>query len=329
MLNKILLTLTALAYYAHADLCQTSVYNGLSCLTSNAAASSYCLDIADGLAYLNPTTAQSVSTTTQHSTTTTTDESRSAVTITSIAVTSLTTTISTGALSTIYDASTTLTTIHDTITTYVSSPTATPSTTSTSTTCDVSAANAKLSSLDADEASTACSCIGLLPSTSSAKSAADVTVTETVTETAVPTTTIVESGQIWFTVFAATTISETITSATTQTKTVSLAAPTFTQTWGPKDGCLDLGVSATASLNATATENDAVAYCQSECSKQSECDFVWVQNIFPHYGGVTSFWECYFNAHPLNETSDVECGQSTRIWGTAIGYSALNRGHES
>lgn len=261
--------LVALAHYTSANLCESSLYNDLSCLTSNAAASSYCLTIADRLAFISPTTTQDIYTTTESSTTTITDASRSPVTITSIVIASLTTTISTGALSTVYAGSTTLQTFHQTTTTYVSSLTASPSATLVSNSCDVTGAVSKLSSLNANQASTACSCLDLLPPSSTADSPSKVTVTETATETAVPTTTIVQSGQIWYTEFAATTISETITSAMTQTKTVSLAAPTFTQVWGPKAGCLDAGVSATENLNATATQDEAVVYCKKECSSKS------------------------------------------------------------
>ncbi|CAD0092127.1 unnamed protein product, partial [Aureobasidium vineae] len=146
-----------------------------------------------------------------------------------------------------------------------------------------------LSGLDKSELSEACFCIGALPSVEAA-----------LMEAAPSTTTI--TGEVWFTVAPEVTTSITQTVSSLSVSTVKMAAPSFTQVWGPKAGCDDIGQKSVQTIMlATLNESQVTDICKATC-------------IANH------FWNCYYNNHTFDEKKDLNCSKDESIWGTAKGY---------
>ncbi|KEQ98137.1 hypothetical protein AUEXF2481DRAFT_36634 [Aureobasidium subglaciale EXF-2481] len=166
-----------------------------------------------------------------------------------------------------------------------------------------------LSGLDNAELSEACSCIGALPSVEAAMLAVS------------PSTTTM-TAEVWSTVAPRVTESSTQTVSIQSIITVEKAAPSFTQVWGPKAGCDDIGMaSAQTFMVATMTEEQVTNICKATCMKQANCVFLYVQSIYP----ANNFWNCYINTHGFDEEKDLECSKDTSIWGMAKGYSVVDR----
>ncbi|RMZ30554.1 hypothetical protein D0859_05366 [Hortaea werneckii] len=143
------------------------------------------------------------------------------------------------------------------------------------------------------------------------------------------TTTILMAGHatVSQTVKAGTTISTTTTTDITSTSTVTLAAPKYTQVYGPESGCSIREDAESEQLDTSITDsNEASERCQTSCSQKPECSFVFAQQLFPDYGQTRPHFQCYFIDHHFNETMDLQCGQSERIWGEACGFDAEGRG---
>ncbi|KAI4849358.1 hypothetical protein E4T45_05945 [Aureobasidium sp. EXF-8846] len=150
-----------------------------------------------------------------------------------------------------------------------------------------------MSGFDKSELSEACSCIGALP--------------------AEPSTTTL-TGDVWFTVGPEVTTSITQTMSTLSVSTVKMAAPTYTQVWGPKVGCDDIGMKSTQTfMLATLNETQVTEICKDTCMN---CMFLMVQSIYP----ANHFWNCYYNDHAFNAKKDLNCSKDASIWGTAKGY---------
>ncbi|KAI5275892.1 hypothetical protein E4T47_01087 [Aureobasidium subglaciale] len=116
-----------------------------------------------------------------------------------------------------------------------------------------------------------------------------------------PSTTIM-TAEVWFTVAPRVTVSTTQTVSTQSIITVEKAAPSFTQVWGPKAGCDDIGMaSAQTFMVATMTEEQVTNICKATCM-------------------TNNFWNCYINTHGFDEEKDLDCNKDTSIWGMAKGY---------
>ncbi|KAL2026555.1 hypothetical protein VTO58DRAFT_102535 [Aureobasidium pullulans] len=167
-----------------------------------------------------------------------------------------------------------------------------------------------LSGLDDSALSEACSCVGALPT-----GEGDLLKAE-------PSTTTI-TGEVWFTVAPQVTVSITKTVSTLSVETVKLAAPSFTQVWGPTAGCDDIGMgSAQSYISGDMDEEQVTTICKATCMKQDDCDFLYVQSIYP----ANNFWNCYFNNHTFDETKDLNCSKDKTIWGMAKGHSMIGRG---
>ncbi|KAI7657753.1 DNA replication licensing factor [Hortaea werneckii] len=181
----------------------------------------------------------------------------------------------------------------------------------------------------------ACSCAGFSIPTTTRVSTVTAAATNGVSQGAADsasTTTILMAGHatVSRTVQAGTTISTTTTTDITSTSTVTLAAPTYTQVYGPESGCSIRENAQSEQLDNSITDsNEASERCQTSCSQKSECSFVFAQQLFPDYGQTRPHFQCYFIGHHFNETQDLQCGQSERIWGEACGFDAEGRGQPS
>ncbi|KAK4985411.1 hypothetical protein LTR66_008183 [Elasticomyces elasticus] len=265
------------------------------------------------------------------------------------------TTITIGPLSTVTSTATYNETI-DTVTTvyYKSSSAARRARRmdSPSKTCNAAATFSLLEGLALDALGTACSCIGEVPITTETDTKT-LTVVHytTVYAAAVPTTTVVYDEHITFTftsTIPAPTVLVTKTQNVTSTGTVSLPAPTYTKIFGPQVGCADVATGPAEPLSPSVTDiEDATQQCQDLCTSacpflpfkvpreterfltlradQATCAFVYVQYMFPDYVDTTPYYECYFNPSRLDEATDMKCGQSAGIYGSAIGYDASGR----
>jgi hypothetical protein len=80
-----------------------------------------------------------------------------------------------------------------------------------------------------------------------------------------PSTTTL-TGDVWFTVGPEVTTSITQTISTLSVSTVKMAAPTYTQVWGPKVGCDDIGMKSTQTfMLATLNETQVTEICKDTC----------------------------------------------------------------
>merc|ERR1712072_982605 len=96
---------------------------------------------------------------------------------------------------------------------------------------------------------------------------------------------------------------------------------------GPESGCSIREDAESEQLDTSITDsNEASERCQTSCSQKPECSFVFAQQLFPDYGQARPHFQCYFIDHHFNETMDLQCGQSERIWGEACGFDAEGRG---
>ncbi|CAD0100225.1 unnamed protein product, partial [Aureobasidium mustum] len=146
-----------------------------------------------------------------------------------------------------------------------------------------------LSGLDNSELTEACSCIGALPSVEGA-----------LMKAAPSTTTL--TGEVWFTVAPEVTTSITQTVSTLSVSTVKMAAPSFTQVWGPKAGCNDIGMKSVQTfMLSTLNESHVTEICKDTCL-------------------ANNFWNCYYNNHTFSEERDLNCSKDTSIWGMAKGH---------
>lgn len=239
-----------------ADVCNLAPYNRFSSLSSNAAVSVYCSSV---LATYKPTSTLIVVSTSVVPVTAHDDEP-----VTSISIVQSTATVSQGAQSTGFTDIWVTKTTHKTVTIYTSAET----TSASASACSLSSASSLLASLAPAQLPTACSCLGVLPSSSTLSSLAYVTATKisTITQTTGTATTFA-TGFVVLTAEGATTQSFTFTTSVVQTQTVYAAAPSYTRVFGPQAGCANVKASGARQLNASVTEqSDAVARCQEFCT---------------------------------------------------------------
>lgn len=236
-----------------------------------------------------------------------------------------------GPVQTITTMSTKLTTENTTLTTYVP---AAQTAAMVESICLPTQAISALGHLPGGVLATACSCIGHhLPT---------LTITSTVTAPAVRTQTTNFAGTaptttIYGIVLHTTTITERptkyITSSTetctTSTITVSYAAPTFTQVYGPRAGCIDATASGPGkALDASIRDlHKATQECKSLCAQDPSCSFVYTQRLVTKRGGTPHF-QCSFNDQKLDAGDDLLCQKRPGLYGVAIGYDACERGTE-
>lgn len=120
------------------------------------------------------------------------------------------------------------------------------------------------------------------------------------------------------------------TKTRTETSTVSLAAPTYAQIFGPEAGCSNMIAGKAEALDASITEDcEADKACKEICSQEPTCKFLYVQRLFPDYGGASPYYQCYMNAQAFDEKRDLQCGRQEGIWGNARGFDACGRGTAS
>ncbi|KAH0398953.1 hypothetical protein KCU89_g6708, partial [Aureobasidium melanogenum] len=101
-----------------------------------------------------------------------------------------------------------------------------------------------------------------------------------------------------------------------------MAAPSFTQVWGPKAGCDDIGMKSVQTfMLSTLNESQVTDTCKSTCLETPDCMFLYVQLTYP----ANNFWNCYYNNHTFNEKKDLNCSKDTSIWGIAKGHSVVGR----
>lgn len=192
---------------------------------------------------------------------------------------------------------------------------------------------AAIAAMETGQRKTACSCLGLggastttstmyvtvpVPSTTTTFLGKAPTVTSafidrvTITETATPSAVVIPL---------------TATTTLTETTTLSFAAPTYTQIYGPKSGCADVSSVKTQPLAPGCDKyEDAVSQCQDICAQESTCRFLYVQRMFTNYGDAKPHFQCYMNDHELDESKDLQCGKKEGIFGNARGYDACDRG---
>lgn len=219
--------------------------------------------------------------------------------------------------------------------------------------CNTMSALASLGALFADDLNTACACIGVtafptrsitVTETQSAKAqpameealgaygtlqAPNAYTTEAACEARTSTKFYKQSMLYTKTVtLPAKTITLNTKASQTSTSVVTLAAPHYTQVFGPKAGCADVAANFTAEQlpNTITDETEAMQKCQGMCTQKGECEHVFVQQMLTDYGDAKSYWECFFNDHTLVESTDLDCGQREGTYGKALGWDALGRG---
>lgn len=227
----------------------------VSCISIDADASTYCTAVLRGVQYLDTAPTGTVTAV------------MGEVTVTATVIRSVY--ITNGPTSTIYSSSVVLTTIHRTVTTYVSQASAALQKTPAS--CDTSSALAALYRLGGNDLWTLCSSLGALPTPTTLASV--VAASSTVTQADESNVTSTITGEVRFTVVPSTTIVMTMTSSVTETSTITLAAPTFTHVWGPKPGCADLRPDTNESLAPSMVKREAVSTCQASCARRSSDSF--------------------------------------------------------
>lgn len=200
-------------------------------------------------------------------------------------------------------------------------------------TCDTSSALSCLSSLPGSDLSTACACAGQTVPTASGTIVTITTgvpFTTTLNAGLAPTSTVFALARLTYTLTVtsgASTVVISTTTSVTSTSTLSLAAPTFTQVYGPAAGCEDISVRPALQLNSTITGSDAAnELCHGWCKQEPQCAFLYVQQMFTDYGTTLPYFMCYGNDHKLNVTADLLCGLAEGIYGTACGFNACGRG---
>lgn len=116
-------------------------------------------------------------------------------------------------------------------------------------------------------------------------------------------------------------------------ETVESAAPSFTQIWGPKEGCDDIGrFSVQSYMSGSLSEDEVTDICKKTCISTllqkeywddadqeldlADCVVLFVQSVYPK----NNFYNCYFNNHTFDEDSDLECGKDTSKWGSGKGH---------
>ncbi|TKA78691.1 hypothetical protein B0A55_04489, partial [Friedmanniomyces simplex] len=159
--------------------------------------------------------------------------------------------------------------------------------------CTSSAALATLSELSPSQLETACSCLGILGSN------ATCTTTKTASETSTSTiyegsarasasaTTLLMLAGVTYTetvTLPPSTVWLTVSTSATSTRATALAAPSFTQVFGPKPGCIDQASSGGDQLDASVTDiRKATQECQDLCAQIGLCEHVYVQRLFVDY----------------------------------------------
>ncbi|KAF2725170.1 hypothetical protein K431DRAFT_309361 [Polychaeton citri CBS 116435] len=317
--------------------CSSSLLGGLGCLSDASLAKTACssvLGVAKTTVTVSTTTVSYATVTaTADATTSAASEDADTLTLTSTASVSGGTSVSYSI--TIYTKSFTATT-----TTYVDA-TPTPAAAKRQLLC-LTALDPLLSSLSLlgpSSASTACSCLGFTQNTKTLTATATFASSSTTTVQAGPAATTTAASltasaetttvTITTTTGPATTKVVTVSTTTsiTKTSTVFLAAPTYTQVYGPQTGCSDDTAVGSQNLDNTITDQDvAVRKCEAICDQHSDCSFLYVQHMFTNYGSSIPYWTCYWNNHYVDEESDLICGRDTGIYGTAVGFNALGRG---
>ena len=198
--------------------------------------------------------------------------------------------------------------------------------------CDLGGAVSVLESMHGHNLATACSCIGKAAKTTTTTTiitAAPVKSRTTHYAGTAPTTTLYKLGRTTVTITQAptTTTVLTTTSCTTSTEIKSLAAPIFSRAYGPKTGCTYVADGPAHVLDASIDNaHNATQECQGLCLHDSQCSFVFVQNLqYDYLDGMPSF-QCYFGDHHLDENHDLECGEKEDVYGSAVGFDAIGRG---
>lgn len=179
---------------------------------------------------------------------------------------------------------------------------------------------------------TACSCLNIAAPTeiSTIYVTSFIAATTTSFVGLAPTTTAEFINQVTITVTetpSVVTIPVSSVKTVKETATVSLAAPTYSQNFGPKDGCSFLNAGRAEALANTITEPcEADKACQEICSQEPTCKFLYVQQLFADYGGATPYYQCYMSEKDLDEKRDLMCGREKGQFGTANGFDACGRG---
>lgn len=245
------------------DVCSSTPYSNFTSLRADAGVLDYCSSV---LSTYKPTSTLIIVSTSVVAVARPADS-----TLTSISVVESTATVSQGAQSTAFTDIWVTKTELMTVTSYISVDTASASASASASACSISSASTLFASLHADQISTACSCLGVLPSSTSLNAMTFVTETKmsTVSRASAAATTF-ETGFVVLTAEAQTTMAFTFTTTAAETKTVYAAAPSYTQVFGPQTGCADISYLDAQQLNASVTaQNDAVNRCKEYCTSES------------------------------------------------------------
>lgn len=189
-----------------------------------------------------------------------------------------------------------------------------------------------LSSFNNETLGNACSCLDIAAptSTSTVYVTSFAAATTTSFQGLAPTTTAEFISRVTITETVtppATVISVSSTKTITETSTVSLAAPTYSQNFGPEAGCSFLSAGKAEPLDASITEEcEADKACKDLCSQEPTCKFLFVQRLFQDYGGASPYYQCYMNPQAFDEQRDLQCGRQEGIWGVAKGFDVCGRG---
>ncbi|KAM0723496.1 hypothetical protein Q7P37_000483 [Cladosporium fusiforme] len=327
------LTLSSVSAQSQS-ICQASPYKGLGCLASNTAA------IADCTSRLPIVSSTTTSTTSVLSEITESPRAKTLVksqeTVSSTSFETTTETVTCTAASTSYSPVIQTECITSTITTYTSP---TPSgqrqkRQATSAAC-VSSGLESLSSFNNETLADACSCLDIpaLTEISTVYVTSFIAATTTSFQGLAPTTTaefidrvtVTETVSPYFSV-----IPVSSTKTITETSTVSLAAPTYKEVFGPEAGCSSLNAGLAEALDASITEEcEADKACQEICSQEPSCKFLYVQRLVSDYGGAAPYYQCYMDPKEFDEDRDLVCGRDEKLYGEARGFDACGRGTEA
>ncbi|KAK6424119.1 hypothetical protein LTR95_016433 [Oleoguttula sp. CCFEE 5521] len=313
-----------------APACQSGAYGDLACLASDQRAASLCYSRL-------PCRTETVTSTTSILSVITAiasaDATAEPVTVKVTSFENETVTVTSGEPSTTYRPVFVTDLVTMTITTYTDSGSRSPTEAKSPAACSASGLPV-LSGLSEASLSSACSCLGHSASTTTSTlyvtSAIASSTTSYPSDSAPPTTTAYFLARLVVTITltpANVVVPLTATLSSSATTTLALAAPRFTQIFGPQAGCNNISVFNSTDLDTSVTDAGVAAQqCKAICKQEPRCKFLWVQKVLADYGALEPRFECGLNDEVFDKGTDLVCGGDTGIYGEACGFTVLGRG---
>ncbi|KAK6432783.1 hypothetical protein LTR95_011043 [Oleoguttula sp. CCFEE 5521] len=310
--------------------CRSAPYGDLACLASDRRAASLCFSKLPCRTVTVTSTTSVLSTVTVVASLGATGEP---VTVKITSFENETVTVTSGEPSTTYQPVFVTGRVAKTITTYTDRTSSSPATARASAACLASSLSV-LSGASSNALMSACACLGHEASTTTSTLYVTSAIRSTTTvypgDSSPPTKTAYFLAHLVVTttlVPANIVIPLTITITASTTTTLALAAPSFTQIFGPRAGCNNIGVLNSTDLDPSITDAGVASQqCKTICKQEPRCKFLWVQKMLADYGALEPRFECGLDDAVFDEGRDLVCGCDEGIHGEACGFAVLGRG---